>query len=65
MINLRIKNRWKQLGLTEDELAKKVGYKTKAAISRIENCQYCYIYLKQNTPLNLIKDVIRVSYYSW
>lgn len=37
MINLRIKDRRKQLGLTQDELARKVGYKTKAAISRIES----------------------------
>ena len=32
----RIAKRRKELGLTQDELAKKMGYKSKAAISKIE-----------------------------
>lgn len=35
-IGERIARRRKDLGLTQDELAKKMGYKSKAAISKIE-----------------------------
>ena len=35
-IGERIASRRKALGLTQDELAKKMGYKSKAAISKIE-----------------------------
>lgn len=37
MLNDRIKSRRLELNMTQEELALKVGYKTKGAISRIEN----------------------------
>ncbi|MEB3428888.1 transcriptional repressor LexA [Citroniella saccharovorans] len=36
MLNERIKERRKELAMTQEELARKTGYKTKGAISRIE-----------------------------
>lgn len=36
MLNERIKQRRKELNMTQEELAQKTGYKTKGAISRIE-----------------------------
>lgn len=38
-IGQRIKQRREELGMTQNELAKKVGYKGKAAISRIETSE--------------------------
>ena len=35
-IGLKIKNRRLELGLTQEELAKKVGYKTKGSINKLE-----------------------------
>ena len=37
VVGQRIKQRRKELGLSQDELAKKIGYKTKGAISYFEN----------------------------
>ena len=39
MINDRIKQRRLELNMSQDDLAKKTGYKTKSAISRIESGQ--------------------------
>ena len=36
-IGKRIKNRRKELGITQEELAQKLGYKNKSTIAKIEN----------------------------
>lgn len=53
---LRIKNRREFLGLSQTELAKRVGYKSKVSISKIETCRD--IPVKKLKP---IADALEIS----
>jgi len=48
----RIKQRRLELGLSQDELAKKVGYKSRSSINKIE--------LSRNLPLKKVAEMARV-----
>ena len=55
-IGERIKNKREELGMSQDELAKRCGYKSRSSINKIE--------LKRDLPLNkvsLIADALGVS----
>lgn len=48
----RIKKRRLELGLTQEELAKKAGYKSRSSINKIE--------LSRDLPLTKVKEVARI-----
>lgn len=48
----RIKNRRLELGLTQEEVAKKAGYKSRSSINKIE--------LSRDLPLTKVKEVARI-----
>ena len=48
----RIKQRRQEIGLTQDEMAKRMGYKTRSSICKIEN--------SDNMPLSKITRIARV-----
>ncbi len=56
-IGLRIKQRREELGLSQDELAKKIGYKSRSSINKIE--------LDQNnltqTKIKIIADALNTT----
>lgn len=52
-IGLLIKQKREELGLTQDELAKKVGYKSRASINKIE--------LQRDIPIKKLKPIVNAT----